>query len=166
MIGSRVTSDPEMPMSEAKSGQAVQLLDLMLKFFADDQRWIQRRYHDGGGRRCLVGAVQHFSARHPLPGARVMSLLEAALPQQQLGLIIFNDYHCSGVAELRSVILKARALALEHAEHERDAEALKRRLLAEIEQEQAARAAAGDSRETYILCPRSQDQTAPTRLAA
>ena len=33
------------------------------------------------------------------------------------------------------------------------AEARKRRLLAEIELEQVARAAAGDTRSTYILCP-------------
>jgi hypothetical protein len=158
MIRSSRPSNQEMPMSEAETSKAVQLLDLMLKFFTDDKHWIRDHYHDGSGRHCLVGAVRHFSSRHRLPEARVMSLLEAALPQRQLGLILFNDYHCGSVAELRSVILKARALALENAEHERAAESLKRRLLAEIEREQAARGAAGDTRERYILCPR-----APTR---
>lgn len=155
-------------MSEAETAKAVQLLELLLVLFADDAHWIRDRYHDGSSRHCLVGAVQHLSATHRLPETRVMSLLEAALPQPQLGLILFNDNRCSGVAELRAVILKARALALEYAEHERAAEALKRRLLAEIDRERAARAAAGDTGETFILCPRPPDETAiaPTRLAA
>jgi hypothetical protein len=66
------------------------------------------------------------------------------------------------------VIAKARALALENEEHERAAAAFKRRLLAEVERERAARAVAGDTRETYILCRRAPDETAtaPVRLAA
>src|SRR5260370_32975292 len=59
-----------------------------------------------------------------------MSLLEAALPRRQIGLIAFNDRLCRSAAELRSVILKARAMALENAKHERAAAAFKDRLLA------------------------------------
>jgi hypothetical protein len=160
--------DQEQPMLEAETGKAVQLLDLLLEFFADEARWIRGHYRDRRGRRCLIGAVIHLSSRHRLPDRPVISLLEAALPQQRLGLTIFNDNHCSGIAELRSVILKARALALENAQHERAAEALKRKLLAEIEQERAARAAAGHTGETFILCPRAPGEmaTAPERLAA
>ena len=88
------------------TGKAVQVLDLMLDFFAEDDHWTRGRYHDPHGRHCLVGAVLHFSARHGLPRAPVMSLLEAALPQRQIGLIGFNDRRCRSPAELRSVILR------------------------------------------------------------
>ena len=71
-----------------------------------------------------------------------MSLLEAALPQRQIGLIGFNDRRCRSAAELRSVILKARAVALENAEHHRAAEAFKQRLLAELDRDRAVRRAA------------------------
>jgi hypothetical protein len=55
-----------------------------------------------------------------------------------------------------------RLLDLEQA-----AEAFKRRLLAQIERERVARAAAGDHREIYILCPaRNLQKITPDRLAA
>jgi len=68
-----------------------------------------------------------------------MSLLEAALPRRQIGLIAFNDRLCRSGAELRSVMLKARAMALENAEHERAAPAFKHWLLAELERDRALR---------------------------
>lgn len=154
-------------MTEAQTSKPVRLLDLLLDFFADDERWIQGHYRDAAGRRCLVGAVMHFSAEHRLPKTPVMSLLEAALPQRQLGLIPFNDQHCRSAADLRRLIRKARAFALENAEHEQAAEAFKRQLLAQIERERAARAAAGDHRKIYILGPaRNLQKTTPDRLAA
>ena len=45
----------------------------------------------------------------------------------------FNDTCCGGVAELRSIILKARRLAENHAEQERAAAAVTAWLLARIE---------------------------------
>jgi hypothetical protein len=125
------------------TSKAVQLLDLMLDFFADDDHWARGRYHDRDGRHCLVGAVLHFSAKQGLPRAPVISFLEAALPRRQIGLIGFNDHLCRSTAELRSVILKARAAALENAEYERAAEAFKHRLLAEVDRDRAVRGAAG-----------------------
>jgi hypothetical protein len=126
-----------MAMPADKTGKALQMLDLMLEFFANDNHWTQGRYHDPHGRHCLVGAVLHFSAKHGLPPAPVMSLLEAALPCRQIGLIAFNDRLCRGAPELRSVILKARAVALENAKHERAAAAFKDRLLAELDRDRA-----------------------------
>ena len=79
----------------------------------------EAHYHDRDGRHCLVGAVLYFSAKHGLLRAPVMSLLEAALPQRQIGLIAFNDRFCRSAAELCSVILKPRATALENAKNER-----------------------------------------------
>lgn len=152
-------------MRDPLTSNPVQLLDLLLDFFADDARWIQGDFEDADGRRCLVGAVRHFSAEYRLP---VMSLLEAALPQRQLGLIRFNDERCRSAADLRRLILKARAFAVENAEQEQAAEAFKRQLLAQIEREQAARAAASDYRKIYILSPRTPEKTPPVidRLAA
>jgi hypothetical protein len=141
------------------TGKAVQVLDLILDFFADDDHWTRGRYHDPHGRHCLIGAVLHFSEKQGLPRAPVISLLEAALPRRQIGHIGFNDRLCRSVAELRSVILKAHAAALDDAEHERAAEAFKDRLLAELDCDRAVRRAAGDEAPAEM-------SALPRRLAA
>jgi hypothetical protein len=149
------------------AGKTVQVLDLMLEFFADERHWLKHNYaHPGRDQHCLVGAVMHFSARLDLPDQRVISLLEAALPRRQMGLITFNDDHGRTIAELRALIRKARTFALENAEHERAAADLKRRFLAELEQERNARRTAGKSPD--ILYPDPPEETAmiSQRLAA
>jgi hypothetical protein len=60
------------------------------------------------------------------------------MPRPGLPLVHFNDTRCGSVAELRSVIVKARRLARDDAERERAAAAVKTWLLAEIEIKQAA----------------------------
>ena len=50
-------------------------------------------------------------------------------PRPGLPLVHFNDTCCGSIAELRSIILKARRLADDHAEQERAAAALNTRLL-------------------------------------
>jgi len=40
-------------MPEAEIGKAVQLLDLMLEFFADDRHWTRGSSDDGHGGHCL-----------------------------------------------------------------------------------------------------------------
>jgi hypothetical protein len=71
------------------------------------------------------------------------------------------------LAEARAAILKARTVAAaeanERAWRKPTAENAKRWLLAEIERERAERAAAGDTRPTWISCPRVP---VPERLAA
>src|SRR5215510_13922685 len=57
------------PMPEAEIAKAVQLLDLMLEFFADDGHWARGCYDDGNGGHCLVGALLHLSRKHRLPTA-------------------------------------------------------------------------------------------------
>src|SRR5215468_10768024 len=129
MLGGRLTSHEKTTMPADTTGKALQLLDLMREFFADDNHWARGRYDDRGGRHCLIGAVFYFSAKHGLPRAPVLSLLEAALPGRQIGLIAFNDRLCRGAAELRSVILKARVMPLENAKHEQTAATFKNWLL-------------------------------------
>jgi len=134
-------------MSEAEVDKAVQLLDLMLEFFADDAHWSRGRYDDGHGGHCLVGALLHLSRKYRLPAAPAISLLQDAMPRPGLPLVHFNDKRCGSVAELRSVIVKARRLAHDNAERERAAAAVKAWLLAQIEKKRAATAAA-DIRES------------------
>ena len=54
------------------------------------------------------------------------------MPRPGLSLVHFNDTYCGSVAELRSIILKARRLADDHAEQDRAAAAAKAWLLAQI----------------------------------
>ena len=67
-------------MPEAEIAKAVQLLDLMLEFFADDGYRTRGRYDDGNGGHCLVGAVLHLSRKHCLPKAPAIALLQDAMP--------------------------------------------------------------------------------------
>jgi hypothetical protein len=125
-------------MPEAEIAKAVQLLDLMLEFFAQDGHWTRGSYDDGNGGHCLVGALLHLSRKHCLPTAPAIALLQDAMPRPGLPLVHFNDTRCGSVAELRSVIIKARRLARDVAERERAAAAVKTWLLAQIEQKRAA----------------------------
>jgi hypothetical protein len=125
-------------MPEAEIAKAVQLLDLMLEFFADDGHWTRGCYDDGNGGHCLVGALLHLSRKHRLPAAPAIALLQDAMPRPGLPLVHFNDTRCGSVAELRSVIVKARRLARDDAERERAAAAVKTWLLAQIENKRAA----------------------------
>jgi hypothetical protein len=125
-------------MPETEIGKAVQLLDLMFEFFKDDLHWTRGSYDDGYGGHCLVGALLHLSREHRLPAAPVISLLQDAMPRPGLPLVHFNDDRCGSIAELRSVILKARRLAYDHAERERAAVAMRTWLLARIEKNRTA----------------------------
>jgi hypothetical protein len=128
-------------MPEAQIAKAVQLLDLMLDFFADDGHWARGCYHDGNGGHCLVGALLHLSRKHRLATAPAIALLQDAMRWPGLPLVHFNDTRCGSVAELRSVILKARRLAHDDVERERAAAAVKTWLLAQIGKKRAAPAA-------------------------
>ena len=128
-------------MRDAEITKAVQLLDLMLEFFADDGHWTRGCYDDGNGGHCLVGALLHLGRKHGLPRRSAIALLQDAMPRPGLPLVHFNDSRCGSVAELRSVILKARRLAHDHAERERAAAEVKAWLLAQIEKKRTAASA-------------------------
>src|SRR6266436_6182148 len=113
MLRSLSGSGEIKPMPEAQIAKAVQLLDLMLEFFADDGHWTRGCYDDGNGGHCLVGTLLHLSRKHRLPTATAIALLQDAMPRPGLPLVHFNDTRCGSVAELRSVIVKARRLAIE-----------------------------------------------------
>src|SRR5258708_648470 len=124
-------------MPHAETAKAVLLLDLMLEFFADDGRWTRGCYDDGNGGRCLVGALLHIGRQHRLPTAPAIALLQDAMPRPGLPLVHFNDTSCGSIAELRSIILKARRLADDVTERERAATAAKNWLLAQVEKRRA-----------------------------
>jgi hypothetical protein len=46
--------------------EAAQVLDLLLKFFGDGERWIKGRVSDRRGNRCLVGALDFVSSHHAM----------------------------------------------------------------------------------------------------
>jgi hypothetical protein len=145
-------------MPEAEIGKAVQLLDRMLEFFAHDGHWTRGRYDDGNGGHCLVGALLHLGRQHRLPTGPAIALLQDTMTRPGLPLVHFNDRRCGSVAELRSVILKARRLAYDDTERERAAVAVKTWLLAQIDKKRAATADAGKT---------TPDQPfAPDRIAA
>jgi hypothetical protein len=146
-------------MPEAEIAKAVQLLDLMLEFFVDAGHWTRGSYDDGNGGHCLVGALLHLSRKHRLPTAPAIALLQDAMPRPGLPLVHFNDTRCGGVAELRSVIVRACRLARDDAERERAAAAVKTWLLAQIEKKRAARA-------SDVVGTASDEPFAPERLAA
>jgi hypothetical protein len=167
-------------MVDQKNDTAVQFLDLLLDYFADKRRWTRGAFYEHG-KRCLVGAISYLGRRHRMETREAAEFLEDALPRPGFGLMTFND-NCEGIAELRALIVRARERALVDAAQRRtwkektmaaEAEQQKRRqgaaalhrelILARLERERAARAAAGDIRETYILCP---DAPEPERLAA
>src|SRR5215468_5882124 len=129
---------PEPPMQQHNHVPAVQMLDLLLEFFADDARWMRGHYHDGDDRHCLMGVLHHMQRNHHISYAGAVYFLQQALPSRQSGLVNFNDRLCESLAELRSVITKARALALTDAEVALAAAAMERKVLAEVECYRAA----------------------------
>ena len=128
-------------MPQMDTAKAVQLLDLMLEFFADDGHWTRGCYDDGKGGHCLVGALLHLGRKHRLPTAPAIALLQDAMPRPGLPLVHFNDTRCGSAAELRSVILKARHLAHDDAERERAAAAVRAWLLDQIRKRRSVSAA-------------------------
>jgi hypothetical protein len=140
--------------------EAVQMLELLLEYFADGRHWTRGRFYSHG-RHCLVGALNYLRREHRVASGAARYFLEEAIPREcGRRLVYFNDHRCRSIAELRSVIVKARALALQEPERERAAAAVERWLLAEVERERAARTAAGDEGPTYILCPRTPAELA------
>ena len=146
-------------MPQMDTAKAVQLLDLMLEFFAEDGHWTRGSYDDGKGGHCLVGALLHLGRKHRLPTAPVIALLQDAMPRPGLPLVHFNDARCGSAAELRSVILKARRLAHDDAERDRAAATVKAWLLDQIQKRRSA--ATAQIEETVPEQP-----IAPERLAA
>jgi hypothetical protein len=98
-------------MPEARTGDAVQLLDLLADYFADETRWLRGDLDNGRGRRCLVGAIHYLRRKHQIASGAAQGLLLEALPRGHCDLASFND-RCANIAELRALIANARTLAV------------------------------------------------------
>jgi hypothetical protein len=129
--------------------EAIEVLDLLLKFFGDGERWVKGRLSDRRGNRCLVGALDFVTSHHAIESdgaerylaheisaagdcndprgdcARFRASLRRALSGGRYrvsetvlrrdSLSDFND-GCKDFAELRTLILQARAAAMNDAD--------------------------------------------------
>jgi len=136
-------------MDTRDPAEAVEVLDLLLKFFGDGERRTRGRLSDRRGNRCLVGALDFVSSHHAIRSegaeryladeisavgdcpdaggdcARFRASLRRALSGGRYrvsetvlrrdGLSDFND-GCKDFAELRMLILQARAAAMNDAD--------------------------------------------------
>jgi hypothetical protein len=132
-------------MGARDPAEAVEVLDLLLKFFGDGERWVRGRLSDRRGNRYLVGALDFVSSHSTMKGdaaeryladeisaaaacnddsggcARFRASLRRALSGgrhrvsetvlRRDSLSDFND-RCKDFAELRVLILQARAVAM------------------------------------------------------
>src|SRR6516162_6304895 len=53
-------------MGACDPAEAVEVLDLLLKFFSDGERWVKGRLSDRRGNCCLVGALDFVSSHHAI----------------------------------------------------------------------------------------------------
>ena len=53
-------------MSARDAAAAVEVLDVLLKFFGNGERWVKGRLSDRRGNRCLVGALELVSSHHAI----------------------------------------------------------------------------------------------------
>ena len=131
-------------MGARDPAEAVEVLDRLLRFFGDGERWVKGRLSDRRGNRCLVGALDFVSSHRAIKGdaaeryladevsaaacdddsqdsARFRASLRRALSGGRYrvsetvlrrdSLSDFND-GCKDFAELRALILQARAAAM------------------------------------------------------
>src|SRR6516165_9852762 len=104
-----------MPRDAHSAAKAVDMLDSLIEFFADRDRWITGKLDDGAGDHCPVGALREIRDGHNIHGAPTRVYLLKAMQRSPktgwTGLISFND-RCRDFGELHEVILQARKLAV------------------------------------------------------
>jgi hypothetical protein len=61
--------------------EAVEVLNLLLNFFGDGERWIKGRLSDRRGKCCLVGALEFVSSHHAIKGEAAERYLAAAISE-------------------------------------------------------------------------------------
>ena len=138
-------------MGARDPAEAVEVMDLLLKFFGDGERWVKGRLSDRRGNRCLVGALDFVSSHHAIKGDAAERYLAAAISDERGRCIRWNgeDYAklraalrramrgegyrasetllrrdslsdfndgCKDFAELRALIVQARATAMYDAD--------------------------------------------------
>jgi len=66
-------------MDERDLAEAVEVLDLLLNFFGDGERWVRGRLSDRRGNRCLVGALDFVSSHRAMKGDAAERYLAAEI---------------------------------------------------------------------------------------
>jgi hypothetical protein len=99
-------------MPQRDPAEAVEVIDLLLEFFADGAHWLQHDFHQRNGRRCLENAIAYVCRKHRIPavdGTRYY--IRHAMPQRAISLLNFNDT-CKEFGEMRATLKLAQAMAL------------------------------------------------------
>jgi hypothetical protein len=99
-----------MPRDAHGAAKVVDMLDLLIEFFDDGERWIKGKLDDGAGNRCLVGAPHDIRDGAPTR-VYLLKAMQRSPKTGWTGLISFNDQR-RDFGELREVILQARKLAV------------------------------------------------------
>src|SRR2546430_3694052 len=86
--------------------EAVEALNLLLKFFGDGERWIKGRFSDRRGNCCLVGALDFVGSHHAARSEAAERYLAAAISDERdRGLRYVADG--AGHARLRAGLRRA-----------------------------------------------------------
>jgi hypothetical protein len=93
-------------MDARDPAEAAEILDLLLKFFGEGERWIKGRFSDRRGRCCLVGALDFVSSHNGTRGEAAERYLADAIADrgdQRLGC----DEDSVDYATLRAALRRA-----------------------------------------------------------
>ena len=66
--------------------EAAEVLNLLLKFFGDGERWVKGRLSDRRGNRCLVGALDFVSSHHRSKATRPSGIWRTKFPPRGIAL--------------------------------------------------------------------------------
>jgi hypothetical protein len=70
-------------MDARDPAEAVEILDLLLRFFGEGERWIKGRFSDRRGKCCLVGALDFVSGHHATSGEAAERYLADAISDKR-----------------------------------------------------------------------------------
>ena len=70
-------------MDARDPAEAAKILDLLLTFFGEGERWIKGRFSDRRGKCCLVGALDFVSSHHAVKGDAAERYLADALSDRR-----------------------------------------------------------------------------------
>jgi hypothetical protein len=89
-------------MGEYDPTEAVEILDLLLKFFGDGERWVKGRLSDRQGNRCLIGALDFVSSHHRMKGDAAERYLA-----DEISLAVICNKHNADGARFRASLRRA-----------------------------------------------------------
>jgi hypothetical protein len=75
-------------MGARDPAEAVEVMDLLLKFFGDGERWVKGRLSDRRGNRCLVGALDFVSSHHGMKGDGAERYLADEISAREIAIML------------------------------------------------------------------------------